>query len=122
MAPMRTLVGCWILVLPVLQEGEEVFSPPLLEETHQRALDSLHLSRRDFADLAVPVDIGTGDLLEFKVASNIGVDENLREFTGRDDELGDEINGVIAIPTEVGRRSLIRTEFPIELLIMVIKE
>ena len=70
-----------VLVLPALQELEELLRPPLLEETHERALDSLHLRARHLGDLAIAVHETTGDLLELQVASDVGVDENTGQFS-----------------------------------------
>jgi hypothetical protein len=41
--------------------------------------------------------------------------EDLRKFSGCDDELGDEIDCIISITTELCRGRLIPTEFSIEL-------
>ena len=43
------------------------------------------------------------------------MDEDLRELARRDDELGNEINGIISVASEVGGRGLIFTEFTVEL-------
>ena len=74
-------MGGSIFIFPSLQELEELLRPPLLEETHERALDSLHLRARHFGDLAIAVHETTGDLLELQVASDVGVDENTGQFS-----------------------------------------
>lgn len=104
-----------VLVLPSLQELEELLGPPLLEETHERALDGLHLGRGDLGDLAIAINVATGDLLEFKVSGDVRVHEDLGELARRNDELGDEINGVVAVATKFGGRFLIGAEFAPEL-------
>jgi hypothetical protein len=43
------------------------------------------------------------------------VHEDLCEFSGRDDELGDEIDSVIPVTTKLGGRRLIPAELSIEL-------
>lgn len=100
-----TLVGRRVIVLPVLKELEELFCPPLLKETHERALDGLHLRTGDLGDLAIAVDVAARDLLELEVARHVSVDKDSSELARRDDEFGDEIDGIVAIATELlGRR------------------
>ena len=108
-------MGSRVVVLPSLKELEELLGSPLLKQPHQRTPDSLHLSARDLGDLAIAVDEAASDLLELEVASDIGVDEDLGELARGDDELGDEIDGVISVASEVGGRGLIFTEFTVEL-------
>ena len=108
-------MGSRVLVLPVLQELEELLRSPLLKETHERTPHSLHLVTGNLRDLAITVDEAASDLLELKVASDFGVDEDLRELARRDDELGDEIHGVVAVTTELGGRGLLIPELAIEL-------
>ena len=104
-----------ILVFPALQELEEFLRPALFEQAHQRALDGFHLRTRDLGDLALAVHVAARDLLELEVAGDIGVDEDLGELARGDDELGNEINGIISVASEVGGRGLIFTEFKVEL-------
>ena len=104
-----------ILVLPVLKELEELLRSPLLEQAHERTPDGLHLVTWDLGDLAITIDEAASDLLELKVASDFGVDEDLRELARRDDKLGDEIHGVVAVTTELGGRGLLIPELAIEL-------
>jgi hypothetical protein len=40
-------------------------------------------------------------LLELKVTGHVGVDEDLGKFTGGDDELGDKVDCVVAVATEL---------------------
>jgi len=70
-----------VIILPVLQELEEFLSTSLLEKTHQRALDGLHLSAGNFGDLAITIDIASCDLLEFEVTGYIGVDKDLGKLS-----------------------------------------
>ena len=104
-----------VVILPGLEELEELLCPPLLKETHKWTLHGLHLSRRDLRDLAITIDEAASDLLELKVASDFGMDEDLRELARRDDELGDEIHGVVAVTTELGGRGLLIPELAIKL-------
>lgn len=40
-------------------------------------------------------------MLELKVTGDVGVDEDLGEFTRGDDELGDQVDCVVAVATEL---------------------
>ena len=111
-----TLVGRWVLVLPVLQELKELLRATLLEEAHERALDSLHLCTRNLGDPAVTVDEASSDLLELQIASDFGMDEDLSQFSRGDDELGNEVDGVVSVAPKLGGGCLIWTEFTVELL------
>ena len=113
----HTLVSSRVLVLPALKELEELLCPPLLKETHKRALDRLHLRTRHLGDLAIAVDITAGDLLELEVPSDVGVDEDASELSRGDDELGNEIDGVVAVAAEVLGDSLIGPELAVELCV-----
>ena len=106
-----------ILVLPPLKELEELLRATLLEQTHERAADSLHLVTWDFGDLAIPVDEAARDLLELEVARHVRVHEDARELAGRDDELGDEVHRVVAVAPQLGRRGLVRPELAVELCV-----
>lgn len=103
-----------IFILPALQKLKELLRPALLKQSHQRALHGLHLGTRDLRDLAIAIHEATGDLLELEVASNIGVDEDLGKFSGRDDELGDKIDGVVPVAPQLGWWCLV-TELLVEL-------
>jgi hypothetical protein len=118
----HTLMGGWIFVLPALQELEELFGSTLLKKSHERTLDSLHLRTRNFRDLAVAVNKTTSDLLEFEIPSNIRMDENLSKLPRSDNELGNEVHGVVTVATKVGRGSLITPELPIKLRRTVSRE
>jgi hypothetical protein len=111
-----TLVGRWVLVLPVLQELKEFLRATLLKEAHEWALDSLHLRTRNLGDLAVTVDEASSDLLELQIASDFSVDEDFRQFSRGDDELGNEVDGIVSVAPKLGGRCLIWTEFTVELL------
>ena len=111
----QTLMGSRIFVLPVLQELEEFLRATLFEKTHQGALHCLHFGAGDLGDLAITVDKASGDLLKLEVASDISMHEDLRKFSGCDDELRNEVDGVISITTEISRGRLIPAEFTVEL-------
>jgi len=123
----RTLVRRRLVLLVALDPQEEVARAALLEEAHQRARDGLALGRRDLGDAVVAQDVRAGDLLELEVARDIGVDEHLghlavghhavrgegesaacaagRQRGGREHaQLGDEVDGVVAVAAEVGGR------------------
>lgn len=108
-------MGGRIFVPPILQELEEFLRATFFKETHQWASDRLHFRAGDLGDPAVAIDEAARDLLELEVASDIGVHEDLREFSGCDDELWDQIDGVIPITTEPGRGGLIFAELSVEL-------
>jgi hypothetical protein len=111
----RTLVSGRVIILPALEELEELLCTSLLEEAHERTLDGLHLSTGNLWDLAVTVDEAARNLLEFEVAGDLSVDEDLCELSRGDDELGDEINGIVTVSAKFLRRGLIRAELAIEL-------
>lgn len=104
-----------IFFLPVLQELEEPFRSALLEYAHERALDGLHLRARHLGDAAIAVDEAARDLLELEVACDIGMHEDLGQFTRGDDELGDQVYGVVAVAAQLPRRLLARTELSVQL-------
>jgi hypothetical protein len=108
-------MGGRIFILPILQELEEFLRATLFKETHQRAFDGLHFRAGNLGDPAVAIDETARDLLEFEVASDISVHEDLREFSGCDDELWDEIDSVIPITTELSGGSLICAELSVKL-------
>ena len=111
----RTLVGSRVLILPALKELEELLRPPLLKQTHEGTLHRLHLRARNFGDLAITIHETARDLLELEVASDIGVDENARELSRGDDELGNEIDSVVAVATEILGHSLVGPELAVQL-------
>lgn len=104
-----------VIVFPALDEFEELLGPAFLKETHERAPDCFHLGTRDLRDLAIAIDEAASDLLELEVPSDVGVDEDFGKFTRRDDELGDEINGVVPVAAKLRGRRLIRPELAIQL-------
>ena len=104
-----------ILIFPSLKELEELLRAPLLKETHEGAADGLHLVTGDLGDLAVAVDIAASDLLELKVTSDVGMNQDLRELPRRNDELGDKVNSVVAVPSEFSGRCSVRPELAIQL-------
>jgi hypothetical protein len=109
-----TLVSGRIFILPTLQKHEKVSRSTLLEQAHQAAPQRLALIGGDLVNLAIPVDVGTGDLLEFEVSNDVGVDEHSGKVAACQDELGDEVDGVVSITSEgVGGRAV--AEFLVEL-------
>ena len=111
----RTLVGSRVLILPALKELEELLRPPLLKQTHEGTLHRLHLRARNFGDLAITIHEAARDLLELEVAGDIGVNENARKFSRGNDELGNEIDGIVAIAAEVLRGRLVGPELAVKL-------
>ena len=108
-------MSCRVLVLPVLKELKELLRTTLLKQAHKGAPDRLHLRAGHLRDFAVAVHKAAGDLLELEVPRNIGVNQNASEFSGRDDELGDEVDGIVAIAPEFSRRGLVGSEVTVEL-------
>lgn len=104
-----------VVITPVLQELKEFFRATFLKETHQWALDSLHLRTRDFGDLAITVHEAACDLLELEITSDVCMHEDLGEFTRGDDKLGYEIDGVVSVATELLRGCLVGAEFTVQL-------
>lgn len=95
-----TLVGCRVRFLPVLEILKEVLRPPFLEQPHQRTPHSLHLRTRHFRDPPIPKDIASRDGLKLEIAGDVSVDEHTGELAGREDEFGDEVDGVVPVSTE----------------------
>jgi hypothetical protein len=111
----HTLMSHWIIVLPVLQELEELFCPPFLKQSHERALDSLHLCARHLGNPAIAVHKASGDLFELEVASYVGMNENFSEFPRSNDKLWNEIDRVIAVTTKFNRRALVWSKLAVQL-------
>lgn len=91
-----------ILLLPVLNKLKELFRATLFKQAHEGGLDGLHLGAGDLGDLAIAVNERTRDLLELEVTSDIGVDEDVGQFTRRDDELGDQVDRVVPVASQLG--------------------
>lgn len=72
-----TLVGRGIIILPALKELEELLGATFLKQAHERTCHGLHLCAGNLRDLAITVHVGTRDLLELEVTSDIGVDQNV---------------------------------------------
>lgn len=104
-----------IVVLPVLQELKELLGSPLLKEPHQRTPNGLHLRAGNLGNPALTINEATGDLLELKIASNIGVNEDPGELAGCNDELGNEVNGIVAVASKLRGRALVGSELAIQL-------
>lgn len=108
-------MGSWIFILPPLQEFEELLRASLFKKTHERALHSLHLSTRDLGDPSITIHITSRNLFELQIASDVSVDEDFGEFTGRDDEFGNQIHSVVTVAPKLCGRRLIGPEFAIQL-------
>ena len=54
-------------------------------------------------------------MLELEVTGDIGVDEDLGKFTGGDDELGNQVDCVVAVATELCWRLIGSLEVTIKL-------
>jgi hypothetical protein len=104
-----------VIVLPVLQELEELLGSPLLEKTHQGRLDCFHFSGGDLWDPPISVDKTPRDLLELEVSGDLRVDQDLGEFARSEDELWYQINVVVPVLAELCGYGLFRAEFTVEL-------
>lgn len=101
----HTLMSRRVIVLPVLQKLEEAPRPSFLEQPHQATRQGLPFIRGHLCDSPVPQHVGAGDLLEFEVSGDVGLDEHLSELAGCQDEFGDQVDGVVSVPAEaLGRR------------------
>ena len=104
-----------VVILPGLEELEELLCHPLLKETHEWTLHGLHLRTGDLADLAIAVDEATCNLLELEVTRHVGMDEDASELARSDDEFGGEIDSVVTVATKVLRRRGAIPELAVEL-------
>lgn len=102
-----------IIILPILEELKEFLGPSFLEQTHQRTLDRFHFGTGDLGDSPIAVDKASGDLLELKITSNIGVNKDLRKLSRCDDEFRDKVNSIVTVTTELRRSLLSRTEMAV---------
>ncbi|SRR6266550_4437452 len=104
-----------ILVLPVLEKFKELLGPPFLEQAHKRALNSLHFCAGYFGNSPIAIDKTTSNLFEFKITGDVRVDEDPGQFTGRDNEFGYKVNGIVSVAAKLRGGCLIRTEFAVQL-------
>lgn len=111
----HTLVGGGIVVLPSLQELEELLGTAFLKETHQRAPDGLHFRAGNLRNFSIAIDEAARDLLELEITGNIGVHEDLGQLPRGNNEFRDKIDGVVAVASKLGGGLLIGAEFAIEL-------
>lgn len=108
-------MGGRVLVPPVLQEFKELLRAAFLEQAHESRANGFHLGRGDLCDATIAVYVGSCDLLEFEVASDVGVDEHLCELSVGHHVFGDQVDCVVAVPAEVRRGALARAELVVEL-------
>lgn len=90
--------------LVLVDKDKELAKPAFLKESHQRRCEGLLGRSGDLEDLPRLVHVRTGDALKVQVASDLRVEEHLRQVTGRHDELGDEVDVVVTVLAEVGGR------------------
>ena len=109
------MVGRRVVIFPSLEKLEELLRSTFLKEAHQRTSDRLHLGAWHFGNPAIAVDKTACDLLEFEIARDIRMDKDLGKLPRGDDELGDKIDGVVAIAAQLFRCLLSRPEFAPEL-------
>ena len=108
-------MGGGILVSPTLQELKELLRAPFLEQAHERTLDSLHLSTGNLGDSAIAIHKAPCYLLELKVSRNLCMNKDLGHLARCDDELGNQIHGIVAIPSKLLWDRLIRPELAVQL-------
>jgi hypothetical protein len=109
------LVRGWVIIFPALEKLKELLRASLLEHAHERTLDGFYFRAWYFGNLAVAVHVATSDLLELEVLGDIGVYEDLGQFTRSNDKFGYKIDGIVAIPTQLSRWLLVGTEVAVEL-------
>ena len=90
------MVSSRVLILPVLQELEELLSSSFLKETHEGRSKSLASVRRDLGDgrlgaLAL-LHVAASNLLEVEVLGNVGGNEDVGEFAVGHEKLRDEVD------------------------------
>ena len=100
---IASLVGFGLVGLVLVNVDEELAEATLLEQTHERRSKGLLGGGGDLEDLAVLVHVRSIDGLELQVASYLGVEEHLGKIAAGHDELGDEIDVVVAVGTEERR-------------------
>ena len=74
-------MGGRIIVLPPLQELEELLSTSFLKQAHKRTFDSLHFRAGNLGYPAITIDETARNLFEFEITSDIGVDQYLGQFS-----------------------------------------
>ena len=104
-----------IIISPSLKEFKEFLRSSFLKKAHQGTFYSLHLSARNFGDLAFAINKTTCNLLKFEIAGDFGVHENLCELARGNDELGNEVDVVVTVASKLSRRLLTCTELAIKL-------
>ena len=113
--PALTLMGGRIIVFPVGNKHHELPQPVLLKKPHQAAGDSLVLRCGHLGDPVAPEHVASSDLLEFEVAGNVGVNEHLGQLAIGHHELGNQVDCIVAITSNVLWRLCPGSELGVEL-------
>ena len=116
---IHTLVSARVALLKAANPLQKVLGPPLLEDTHERAAQRLACIAGHFGHgctgAAALLDVAAGNLLELEIAGDISMDEYLGELARRDDELGNQVDSVVAIASQLSGRGLIWPELAVQL-------
>jgi hypothetical protein len=92
----RTLVCAGILGVETANPLDERLHASLLKESHKGGSQSLSGIRRNLGDGGLVggtlLDVAASDLLELEISCDIGRDENVGQFAGGHEELGDKVD------------------------------
>ena len=100
---VQLFVRLGLVGIVLIDEEEELAEAALLEEPHKGGAEGLVGGGRHLKDFPSLVDIGSVDGLELQVARHLGVEEHLGQVATGHDELGDEVDVVVAVGAEEGR-------------------
>jgi hypothetical protein len=112
---VHALVSRRVLLFVGLDIFKELLSSALLEESHQGRANGLHLGSGNLGNLALTVNIRSSDLLELEVAGDVGVGEDLDELAVGHHELGDQVDIVVTVASQLGRRGSTIAELSVKL-------
>lgn len=112
---IHALVSRRVFLLVGLNILKELLSSALLKESHQGRANGLHLGSGDLGNLALTVNVRSSDLLELEIAGNVSVGEDLDELTVGHHELRDQVDIVVTVASQVGRRGSTIAELSVKL-------
>ena len=100
---ITSLVSFGLVGLVLVNVDEELAEATLLEQSHERRSKGLLGGGGDLQNLTVLVHVRSINGLELQVASYLGMEEHLGKITAGHDELGDQIDVVVAVGAEERR-------------------
>mmetsp|Transcript_30538 Transcript_30538/g.57215 ORF Transcript_30538/g.57215 Transcript_30538/m.57215 type:complete len:316 (-) Transcript_30538:54-1001(-) len=100
---VSSLMGFRFLGVVLVNVQEEVAEAAFLKQSHERRRERLFGRGRDLQNLASLVHVGSSNALEVKIPSNLGVEEHFGEVSGRHDKLGNQIDIVITVLSQIRR-------------------